>query len=147
MSTLRCVYVIPSNQVFTCFDSAHSCATNPPEITSLTLVVPSFPDPIGTGVVAPLGAPSLSSEDLDLRAAQIQTYSLTLEHELPGNWFVSVGGAGNIGRHVPSQYDRNQPLPVPGFDYDPSINTTFKYVFAPYKGWADITTNVSNTNL
>jgi len=146
-TSLRGGYGITSTRVFTGSDCARSCAANPPEITSLTLIAPSFPNPTGTGVAAPLGAPSLSSEDLDLRAAQIQTYSLTLEHEFPGNWFVSMGGAGNIGRHVPSQYDRNQPLPVPGFDYDPSINTTFKYVFAPYKGWADITTNVSNTNL
>ncbi len=105
-TSLRGGYGITSTRVFTGSDCARSCAANPPEITSLTLIAPSFPNPTGTGVAAPLGAPSLSSEDLDLRAAQIQTYSLTLEHEFPGNWFVSMGGAGNIGRHVPSQYDR-----------------------------------------
>jgi len=83
-----------------------------------------------------------------LQAAQIQTYSLTVEHEFPGSWFASVGFAGNIGRHVASQYDRNQPYPIPGYDFDPSVNTgTFPYFFGPYKGWGTITTYVSTTNL
>jgi hypothetical protein len=147
-TSLRGGYGITHTRVFTGSDCSRSCAANFPDITSLTLETPSFPNPAGTGVAAPLGAPSLNSEDLNLQAAQIQTYSLTFEREFPGSWFVSVGGAGNIGRHVPSQWDRNQPLPIPGYNYNPNINTgTFPYVYAPYPGWATITTNVSTTNL
>jgi len=147
-TSLRGGYGLTHTRVFTGSDCARSCAANYPAITSLTLIAPSFPNPVGTGFGVPLGAPSLNSEDLNLQAAQIQTYSLTAEHEFAHNWFVSVGGAGNTGRHVPSQYDRNQPLPVPGFNFDPSINTgTYTYLFAPYKGWGTITTNVSTTNL
>jgi hypothetical protein len=44
--------------------------------------------------------------------------------------------------------DINQPMPVPGHDYDPSINSgTFEYVYGPYQGWGTIMSNVSSTNM
>jgi hypothetical protein len=147
-TSLRGGYGITHSRVFTGSDCSKDCASNYPDITSLTLENASFPNPIGTGAVAPLGAPSLNSMDLNQQAAQVQSFSLTVEHEFPANWFVSIGGAGNIGRHVPSQYDRNQPYPISGFDFDPAINSgTFPYLRPPYPGWATITTDVSTTNL
>ena len=147
-TSLRGGASLSHTRVLTGSDCSLGCGGNYPDVTSLTLETPSFPNPIGTGTTAPLGAPSLSTQANDLQTARIATYSLTLEHEFPGNWVVSVAGAGNIGKHVQTQMDINQPMPIPGFDYDPSINTgTFEYVFAPYQGWAGIISNVSNTNM
>jgi hypothetical protein len=147
-TSLRGGVGVSHTRVLTGSDCSLGCGGNYPDVTSLTLETPKFPNPIGTGVEAPLGAPSLNTQANDLQAARITTYSLTLEHEFPDNWVASVAGAGDIGKHIQTQMDINQPMPTGGFDYDPSINTgTFEYVFAPYLGWATIVSNVSNTNM
>jgi len=74
---------------------------------------------------------------------------LSLEHQFAGNWFTSIAGAGNIGHHVGTYWDRNQALPDPPYDFNPLINsgTVFAYKFAPYLGYGQINTNVSYANL
>ena len=139
---------ISHTRVFSGSDCSLYCGSNYPDITSLTLETPLFPDPVGTGMAAPLGAPNLQSQAFNIQLAQITTYSLTLEHEFPGNWIFSVAGAGDTAKHVQTQFDINQPKPTGGYDFDPSINTgTFEYVFAPYPGWGSIITNVSSTGM
>lgn len=118
---------------------ANNCAVNPPLVQSLTLITPSFPNPLGAAATPP-SAPSLNSESLGDRGAQIQTYSLTLEHQFPGGWFTSVAGAGNIARHMASKWNINQPPPDAPFDYNPIINTgtVFPYVYGPFQGYGPI---------
>ena len=147
-TSLRGGYGITYTRVPTGSDASYFGGNNPPRIETLTLITPSFPNATG-GSVAPAGAPTLVSEDLNIRSAQVQSYSLTLEHQFPGNWLVSLAGAANGARHVGSYWNRNQPLPDPPYDFNPIINTgtVFPYVYAPYEGYASINTNVNNSNV
>jgi hypothetical protein len=129
-----------NNQPYQSF-CANQCAVNPPLIQTITLVTPSFPNPIGA-TVKPSPAPGLNSEDLADRTAQIQTFSLSLEHQFFGSWFTSVAGAGDLARHETSLWNINQPLPDAPYDFNPVINagTTFNYLYGPYQGYASINT-------
>jgi hypothetical protein len=139
---------VSHTRVFSGSDCSLYCGANYPDVTSLTLETPKFPNPIGSGSTAPLGAPNLQTQDFNIQLAQITTYSLTLEQELPHNWVFSIAGAGDSAKHVQTQYDINQPMPSGGFDYNPNINTgTFEYVYGPYQGWGQIASNVSGTGM
>ncbi len=120
---------------------ANPCAVNPPLIETITLVTPSFPNPIGA-TVKPSPAPSLNSEALSDRSGQIQTFSLSLEHQFAGSWFASIAGAGNLVRHQTAVWNINQPLPDAPYDFNPIINTgtVFNYLYGPYPGYAGIST-------
>lgn len=126
---------------------ANTCAVNPPLIQSLTLIAPSFPNPIGAAV-KPASAPNLNSEALNIRPGQVQTYSLSLEHQFAGDWLASIAGAGNIARHVGAAWNVNQPLPDGAFDCNPIINTgtVFPYLFSPYQGYGSINTTEPGLN-
>ena len=153
-TALRGGYGITYNRVPTGTDCSYFCGNNPPRVESLSLVSPPFPNPSG-GTVAPLGAPTLVSEDLALHpAGMIQTYSLSLEHQFKDNWFTSIAFAGNVGRHIGTYWDRNQPGPDGPYNYNPLINfdpatgsPDYEYAYAPYLGYGNINTNVSNDNL
>jgi len=148
-TALRGGYGITYNRVPAGTDCGYFGSNNPPLVKSLTLVNPSFPNPLGAAAT-PAGAPTMVGEDLDLHpAGMIQTYSLSLEHQFPGNWFTSIAGAGNIGRHIGTYWDRNQALPDPPYDFNPLINagTVYAYKYAPYQGYGQINTNVSYGNL
>jgi len=139
-TALRGGYGITYTRVpFSGSDCIGSCAVNPPLVNSLTLITPSFPSPIGAGV-APSGAPTLNSQDLDLQPARIQSFSLSLQHEFPGNWFVSIAGAGVNGQHTALTPTYNQPLRDPPYDYNPIINagTVFPYIYGPFQGYGPI---------
>lgn len=120
---------------------ANPCAVNPPLIETITLVTPSFPNPIGAAV-KPSPAPSLNSEALSDRSGQIQTFSLSIEHQFPGGWYTSIAGAGDLARHQTAVWNINQPLPDAPYDFNPLINggTVFNYLYSPYLGYAGIST-------
>ena len=133
-TSLRGGYGITRTRVFTGSDCSYSCGTNYPDVQSLTLENPKFPNPIGTGSEPPAGAPSMTSQDLRLQAGMVQSYSLSLERQVGANWLFSVASAGNVARHMGASWNRNQPRPVAGFDFDPRINTgTYAYRFAPIR--------------
>ena len=127
-----------NNQPYQSF-CANQCAVNPPLIQTANLVTPSFPNPIGAASKAP-SLPSLNSEDRNDRSGQIQTFSLSLEHEFASSWFTSITGAGTLGRHLTALWNINQPLPDAPYDFNPEINTgtVTNYLFSPYKGFAGI---------
>ena len=153
-TAIRGGYGITYNRVPTGTDCSYFCGNNPPRVNSLSLVTPPFPNPVGAAA-APLGAFTMVSEDLNLHpAGMLQTYSLSLEHQFPGNWFGSIALAGNIGHHVGTYWDRNQALPDAPYDFNPLINFNpatgagdYKYKYAPYQGYDQINTNVSYANL
>ena len=143
-SALRGGYGITYNE-----QPEEGCAAlciNYPLTTSLSLVNPPFPSPSG-GKSTPVTAPSVSGVDLrNFQAAQVQSYSLSWQQQIGSQWFVMVGGAGNVGHHLPGptggpNLDLNQPLPVPGYNFDPAINTGSysNAYFAPYQGYNAIT--------
>jgi hypothetical protein len=125
---------------------SQSCTANPPFIQSITLINPGFPSAVGGTAAAP-GVPTLFNQDQDVRAPQIQTYSLSLQRDLRG-WFISVAGAGNIARHMNASYNINQPLPAPPYDFNPLINSgsVYPYLSAPYLGYGAINTVTYDAN-
>lgn len=143
-TALRGGYGRTQSRVFTGADCTYSCASNYPFVQSITLINPQFPSPVGTGQVAPLGAPNLSNSSLSVEsAATITTYSLTLEHQFPG-WLVSIGGSGDHTTGLPIGLDINQPFPTGQYNYNPSINTgTYEYVYGQYPGYGSLSTNYS----
>lgn len=144
-TSLRGGYGITYTRVPTGTDCSYFCGINYPRVTSLTLINPSFPNPTGAAA-APASVQTIDSQDLNLYpAAQVQSYSLSMEHQFAGNWFASIAGAGNVAHHIGTYYDINQPLPDPPFDFNPIINTgtVLSQIFSPYQGYGSITTNVS----
>jgi hypothetical protein len=144
-TALRGGYSINYTRVPTGDDCSYSCANNPPRVQTITLVTPQFPAAIGTGTAAPLPAATLQSASLDVRASQIHNYSLGIEHEFGGHWFVSVAGAGNAARYLAGSININQPPAAPPYNFNPQINSgsIFPYVFAPYQGYAALNTFVN----
>ena len=118
---------------------------NYPLTTSLNLVNPKFPNPTG-GAAAPATAPSISGTDLrNEQAGRIQSYSLSWQQQIASQWFVAVAGAGNIGSHLPGgpitgNLNINQPGSVPGYDFNPLLNSGAysNAYFAPYPGYNTI---------
>ena len=148
-TALRGGYGITYNRVIASGDCSYYCSDNIPKVQSLTMITPSFPNATG-GTVTPPGAPIMQSQDTDMfPAGMIHTYSLSLEHQFGGNWFASIAGAGNVGHHIGTVWDRNQPLPDPPYDFNPLINsgTVFAYKFAPYQGFGQISTYTGFANL
>jgi len=89
------------------------------------------------------------NEDIkNLRDPAVQSYSMSVERQLPGNWMVTVAGAGNIVRHLPQTYNINQPGPSAPYQFNPIINTgtTFTYLYGPYQGYGAINTATFNAN-
>jgi len=140
-TALRGGYGATQSRVFTGADCTYNCANNYPFVQSITLINPQFPNPVGTGQATPPAAPSLAGSDLWVKSAStVHTYSLTLEHQFPG-WLASIGVAGNHVVNMPAGLDINQPTPVGGFDYNPSINTgTYEYVYGKYQGYGNLNT-------
>jgi hypothetical protein len=147
-TALRGGYGITYNRSATSSDCAQSCVANYPLIDSVTLINPSFPNPAGA-LAAPLTVRGLSTEDLaNLQAMQVQSFSLSLEHQFGPNWLVSIAGAGDIARHLPVGGNINQPLPMDSFDFNPIINTgtVSSAFYAPYQGYSAIGMITSSGN-
>lgn len=149
-TSLRGGYGIAYTRVPTGYDCSYTCSNNPPVVQSLTLVNPNFPNAVGAQQ-KPAGAATLTSQELNLQPSQVQSFSLSLERQLPDNWMISVAGAGNIARHLSATINLNQPLPDGAYDFNPAINNTgssavFTYVYAPYLGYAAINTRTSRGN-
>ena len=117
---------------------------NYPLTTTINLTDPKFPNPTG-GAPAPLTAGSISGTDLkNEQAGMVQSYSLSWQQQIK-SWFVMIGGAGNVGTHLPGgpiygSLNINQPGPVTGYNYNPLLNTSSysNSYFAPYQGYNNI---------
>jgi hypothetical protein len=143
-TALRGGYGVTYERVFTGTDCTFYCGSNYPDVQSLTLQHPSFPNPIGTGT-APLGAITMSTQSPNLQAATVQSYSLNLDRQLSKSWIASAGLVGNYATNLGRILNINQPMPVTGYNFNPAINTgTFAYQNAPYLGYASISDYVSN---
>ena len=130
-------------------DCAMSCITAP-VIQNVNLINVNFPNPTGGAAAVPT-APVIYGEQIDnMRAADVQTYSLSLQHEFPSNWFMSIAGAASTSRHLPQQLDLNQPGPVTvngvAYDFNPLINTGnyANAYFAQFQGYSTINWYVTN---
>jgi hypothetical protein len=139
-TSLRGGYGIAYTRVPSAYDWTLTCANNPPAVRSTTLVNPNFPNSTGATVQAP-GLPTLNTQDPYLQPSHIQSFSLSVQHDLRGGWFTLITATGNIARHLSASVNINQPKPSGGLDYNPIINsgTVSTYYYAPYQGYAAIT--------
>jgi hypothetical protein len=147
-TSLRGGYGLTYTRIFTNQDCSFSCASNPPDVMSINLINANFSNPAGTGTARPASAPSLTSADLNIQATEVQSYSLSLEHQFARNWIVDVAGASALARHVVGRFNYNQPLPFGSYDFNPLINTGkfFPYLFSPFPGYAAIDTYSTGLN-
>ncbi len=131
---------------------------NPPYVKSAN-VLNSL---LSNGTVGTPKAPttqSLSIIQSSYTPVQVQTYSLTLEHQLAPSTVAQVAYIGSLGRHLSAAgVDENSSLPVtspstsnclpagqlsPGpYDFDPCINAGIASpdYTRPYKGYSNINT-------
>jgi hypothetical protein len=102
-------------------------------------VNPSFPSP-GTSGSVKLSAQTISAADFNIEATQVQSYSLSLQHQFPGNWIVTAAGAGDQARHLPATFNINQALPDAPYNFNPVINTgsVLASIYGAYYGYGPI---------
>lgn len=146
-TALRGGYGINYEKALASTDCTWLCASNPPDVQTITLNHPSFPNPVGTGTQAPLSAIAMSTQSPQLQAAEVQTFSINLDRQIKRTWVASVGIVGDYASHLQHERNINQPMPVPGYNFNPAINTgTSAYQNAPYLGYASMTDFVSDAS-
>jgi hypothetical protein len=152
-TALRGGYGITYTRTPASTDCSYYCSNNIPLVDSISLVSPSFPNPIGAAVAPPSAPTFANNTAFNLRAGTITSYSLSLEHRFSDNWLVSIAGVGDLVQHIGDYWNINQPLPDQPYGYNPLINSDpalpgavgiFPYVYAPYQGYAAMDTYVSN---
>jgi hypothetical protein len=120
-------------------DCAVSCITAP-AIKSTSLVNVNFAAPTGGAAATPTAFVVYGEDRPNMQAAVVQTFSLSMQHQFPGNWLVSVAGAADKDTHLPQIVNLDQPGPVPGYDFNPLINggAYSNSYFVPYQGYSSI---------
>jgi hypothetical protein len=129
-------------------DCSLSCVGYP-LVLNVNLLNVNFSNPTG-GAAAPLTLEDVLSEDLKgIQAARISTFSLSVQHQVGKDWFFTIAGASDIGRHVEEFLQQNQSPPEGGYDFNPLINTgtVSPYYNSPYTGYGSITEFASIGNL
>ena len=114
--------------------------TNPPFIQTVDFQNGSLTNPTG-GTAPAAAAKSLNAIDPNLRLAYTQSYSLSVQRELPFGLFVEAAYVGNQARHLVRRPDINMPSPavllanaaLPTAQKATSINA-----LRPYKGFSTI---------
>jgi hypothetical protein len=150
-TSVRGGFGITYTRIFTNQDCSFNCASNPPAFQTQSLSNVAFPNVVGSGTAKAAAIGALSAADQNIEATQIQSYSLILQHELSRAWIASIAGAASQARHQVATININQPLPVPGYDFNPAINagvnSPYYYQpagsaspaqYSPYPGYAAI---------
>ncbi len=150
-TSVRGGFGITYTRIFTNQDCSFSCASNPPAFQTVSLTNVAFPGVVGSGTAKAAAIGALSAADQNIQSTQIQSYSLIIQRQLSSAWIASVAGAGSQARHQVATININQPLPVPGFDFNPAINagvnSPYYYQpagsaspaqYSPYPGYAAI---------
>jgi hypothetical protein len=138
-TSLRGGYGMSITRIFTGQDCSYNCAVNPPIIQSVNLVNPTFPSP-GTSGSVKLSAQTISAADFNIRATNIQSYSLSAQHQFRGNWTLTLAGAGDLAHHLPATFNINQPVPNSPYNFNPIINTgsVLASIYGAYYGYGPI---------
>ncbi|WP_348267724.1 carboxypeptidase-like regulatory domain-containing protein [Edaphobacter paludis] len=134
-TSIRGGYGITYTRIFTNQDCSFACGTNPPAITSANLQNPQFPNPVGTGSAKAATIASLSAANQNVQSTSVQSFSLSLEHEIAHNWIGSATYAGSIARHLVGQSNINLAPAYSdatgNYDFNPAINTGAASAYAP----------------
>lgn len=120
-----------------------SLVLNPPFNVAVSLVNVPLSDPSEGTPAAPRPL-SLSAFNPTFQRPRVQTWSFTIQRELPGQFLVMGGYVGSRGTNFELWIDRNAPdfgTRIPGLDFDPRLNTNTVNlnVLRPFVGYADIT--------
>lgn len=119
---------------------------NPPFNTSNNVYLPPFDNPgnvpAGSGDILGPNTPSMLALDPVYKTPTVYTYSLGVQQELVRNTVLSVAYVGSRAAQLERSIDINQPLPVPGFQFDPALSTGGdKQADRPYQGFSSISWN------
>ncbi len=119
-----------------------SLVQNPPFNVNIALQNVSLDDPSGGTPNAPRPV-TLNGFDPNFKRPMIQSWSLTVQKELPGQFLASVGYVGTRGTNWEVWIDRNAPdfgVRVPGLDFDPRLNTGYNSnLLRPFQGYSGMT--------
>ena len=126
-------------------DGCGQACVNPPLLQSVNLINANFSNPTGA---APGAVTAQGTTGVDLhnyRAAQVQSFSLSWEQDFPGNWLMTIAGAGDVTTHEPISvagpiFPLGQPAPDPPYNFNPLINlgTDSNSYFSPYQGYLSV---------
>jgi hypothetical protein len=128
--------------------NADALNTNPPFSQNASLLNVSLDDP-SNGVANALAPVSLGAFNRSFRRPMVQSWSLTLQRELPGQFLASVGYVGTRGTNFETWVDINSPafIPPAGANFDPRLNAGFNTnLLRPIAGYAAITQVNSGIN-
>ena len=126
-------YRVEGNDIYT-------MVGNPPGAMVAQVFNPPLDNP-ASGTAGALRPISLNSLDPNYHVPYIQTYSLEVQRELwPGN-AVTLGYVGTRGNHLDRAQNVNQPFPIPGYNFDPRLNTRTipTELIRPFLGYTTIT--------
>ncbi len=121
-------------------NDTYNMVSNPPGATLVQVFNPLLDNPAGgqAGAQRPI---SLNGLDPLYKVPYVQTYSMEIQREItPGN-AISVGYVGTKGTRLDRARNVNQPFPIPGYDFDPRLNTRAipTEVIRPFLGYTGIT--------
>lgn len=142
---------IPLEQIYNAFGQ------NPPYNASANILNSLLSNPTAGGNAAAPTPQTLSNVPLSFTPTDVQSYSLTLEHQVKSDMIAMIGYAGSQTRHIMTfqgGYDFNFPLPVTtpsttgclapnqspssSYNFDPCINTSAasEDYTRPYPGYS-----------
>ncbi len=118
-----------------------SLITNPPYNYTVSLQNVSLDDPSGGTPTVPRPV-SLNAFDPNFKRPMIQSWSLTVQREMPGRTLVSAGYVGTRATNAEVWIDMNAPdfAHPAGYNFDPRINAGYNSnLLRPYQGYGSIT--------
>jgi hypothetical protein len=141
---------IPVEQIYNAFGQ------NPPYNLTANILNSTLSNATAGGVAAAPTTQTLSNVPFHFTPTNVQSYSLTVEHQIKSDIIAAVGYAGSQSRHLMTfqgGYDLNFPLPVTApsttgclngqasavsYDFDPCINGGYASAdyTRPYKGYS-----------
>lgn len=115
------------------FNDATLLGGNPPLQAQAVVNSGSVDNPAGTAV-APIYPIPVTMHDPYIKHPVTYNYSLTVQHELPGQFLLEAGYIGKLSRHLVSEVNLNQLLPGT-VQRNPGVNVD---ALRPYPGYSSI---------
>ncbi len=116
--------------------------TNPPFNQNIALVNVPLSDPSGGTPNAPRPA-ALNAFNPDFKRPQVQSWSLSVQQELPAGFLGSIAYVGTHGTNWEVWLDRNSSVfagAPAGYQFDPRLNAGYnENLIRPFVGYASIT--------
>jgi len=125
-------------------DDSFNMITNPPFASAVTIQNSTLADP--SAGISPASAPrSLTTRDTTYKVSTVQEYNLGLQLGLPNKVLLDASYVGSDSTHGQAYNNINTPLPVPGYDFDPALNTSSAQInlYRPYRGFGSINQSVN----